>query len=451
MIEFTDLINEKVRYGNSIVIKKLVIASVVMVLCLVARQCSAADTVNNSMGTITTVLTLQDCLMFAVKHHPSLKTSKGNIEIYTNRYNKAVADYLPDFSLSSGYSRAGGVEKKDSESYSAGLNASQLVYDFGRVPALIEIAKLNLELQKLDMLNTQQNLEVNVTQAYYSCLLAQQALKLQEKNVVQMEQYLGRARALFEVGNRPKYDVTKAEVNLSNAKLNFIKARNKLRLANITLNNAIGKTKQNESYVVDDNINFEIQEVKDIEKLKSAALKKRVDWLSSKIREKIAVINLGNSVRAFLPTLNASGGYRWSGSEFPLNETWSLGLSLNMSIFTGFSKINAYRESETNLKNVRTSQETLIQTIILDIEQDYAVLEEAVERIRATEGIVKQAKEALELADARYFNGVGSIIELTDAQVSLFSVENSYIQAVCDYYTAKVNLEKSSGEMEYKK
>ena len=161
--------------------------------------------------------------------------------------------------------------------------------------------------------------------------------------------------------------------------------------------------------------------------------------------------------RGHLPDLlfDASYGRRHVSNEtangrtlntFPLQPTWGVGLSLNIPIFDGFRTTNRVEETLHNYYNIRAQEEDRRQLIALEVEQSYLRVVESQERIKANESAAKAAKENLDLAQGRYQVGVGSIIEVTDAETLYTDAQTTYIRTVYDYKIADAQLARAMGD-----
>jgi outer membrane protein len=102
-------------------------------------------------------------------------------------------------------------------------------------------------------------------------------------------------------------------------------------------------------------------------------------------------------------------------------------------------------ESKANLNVLTANEESLRQTVFLDVQQAYLNLKQAEDSIPTAELGVKQAEENFDIANGRYAAGVGNPIEVTDAEISLLSAKLSHIQALYDYKVAQASLEKAMG------
>jgi outer membrane protein len=133
-------------------------------------------------------------------------------------------------------------------------------------------------------------------------------------------------------------------------------------------------------------------------------------------------------------------------NTFPLQPTWSVGLSFNIPIFDGFRTTNRVEETLHNYYNIRAQEEDRRQLIALEVEQSYLRVVETQERIKATESAARAAKENLDLAQGRYQVGVGSIIEVTDAETLYTDAQTTYIRTIYDYKIADAQLARAMGD-----
>jgi len=133
-------------------------------------------------------------------------------------------------------------------------------------------------------------------------------------------------------------------------------------------------------------------------------------------------------------------------NTFPLQPTWSVQLSFNIPIFDGFRTTNRVQETMHNYANIKALEENQRQQIALEVEQSYLRVVETQERIKANESAALAAKENLDLARGRYEVGVGSIIEITDAETLYTDAQTTYIRSVYEYKIADAQLARAMGD-----
>ena len=435
------------------------------------------------------VLTLEECIDIAINNNPNITLAKDTTKIYQSKIGQAKSGYFPQLNLSTGYSRQNPTttfgSDKSSNQYSGNVSLNQLIYDFGKTSAKVKIQDLNLDSSRLDVDNEVVLTAYNVKQAYFTALSSKINKAILAQAINQSEQHLKQAKAFFEAGMKSKIDVTTADVNLSNAKLNYIKANDAYKTAIANLNNAMGIPDAPEYNIADtimfknklenevavsyegkptsnkpedksvlksgitklniiDNIVFKKYDVNFEEAIKTA-YDNRQDLKSLISKEAAAHESVKLAQKDYLPVLSGFAGYGLGGQKFPLDNGWSAGANVNVSVFNGFLTKNQINEAKANLGSVKSSVEILKQNIYLQVQQACISLTEAEKRLPVAEIIIKQAEENLELANGRYKVGVGNSIEVQDAEISYNSAQLAYVQTLYDYNIGRSNLEKAMG------
>jgi outer membrane protein TolC len=147
--------------------------------------------------------------------------------------------------------------------------------------------------------------------------------------------------------------------------------------------------------------------------------------------------------RDFLPDITGNAFY--GGTRADLNEIWEIGLSLQWSIFDGGNRIARFRETKANVDAAAFRVKATELDISREVEQAQLNVNEAQERIGAAQTAVASAQENFRLAQGRFDAGVGTILELTDAQLFLTQAQNTEAQALADYRIFLARLERATG------
>jgi len=391
------------------------------------------------------MLDLQRCIAIALSGHPSIQAAAGTLRAGDSRIGQARSGYYPQLNGSAGYSRtdptsAGQVY----DSYSSSVSLSQNLYDFGKTSTQVKIQEFNRDSSRSDLDNIRTQVSFGVKQAYFGLLQAGKNRDVSREVVGQFQQHLDQAKAFFEVGTKPKFDVTKAEVDLSNAKLTLIKAENAFRLARVALNNAMGLPEAPD-YEVADQLSFQRVEI-DLDETIRKAYDRRPDLKAIAVKKQSLEQSIELARKGYYPYVTGNAGYGWGGGAFPLDQGWNFGAQLNVPLFSGFSTKYQVAEAQANLEVLAANEALLRQTIDQDVRQAWLNLQEAADRGAAAELTVRQAAENLELANGRYASGVGSPIEVTDALVAASNAKTAQISALYDYKLAQSSLEKAAGE-----
>jgi outer membrane protein len=403
-------------------------------------------------------LSLNDCVALALRFNPALRSNQALIEAQKARVEQALAAYYPQINFNTSYNwntfnyvSLGGAVRSYTykwtflDVFSMGPNLNQLIYDFGRTSNTVKINRENVKANEQDLVTTKQTVILNVQQAYFGVLQTQSLVEVDKDVVSQTKQHLDQAQGFYQAGTRPKIDVTKAEVDMANAQLALIQANNNYDVARVTLNNAIGFT-QSLTFPVEDILGFTPREYQLEDIVKTAyGQRPEIEQIKAKQRSQEAAIKLAQS--SYYPILSGNAQYIWRGYHMPNDMTWDMffGATLSIPIFSGFSSPNQVSEQRANMKNLVSQEEALKLNIRLEAEQAYLSQKQATEQIRVTEKAVGQAQENYDLASGRYKVGVGSPLEITDAEVQLANAKANYIQALYNYKVAEAKIERATG------
>jgi outer membrane protein TolC len=414
-------------------------------------------------------LTLDQVRAIALKLHPSLVANKETVLANKALVEQALAAYYPQVNLNNSYTAfttnfstspisnpAGGAigvptagpnrwSSTFTDVLNTGVTATQTIYDFGRTSNTVKINRENVKSSQEGVSITRLTVILNVDQAYYGVLQAKRLITVAEDTVKQTKEHLGQAQAFFRSGTHPKIDVTKAEVDQANAELSLIQARNNYQVAIVTLNNAMG-LREDLQYEIEDSLYYKPREITLAEILK-AAFEQRPELSQFKALERAQEATIKLAKAGYYPILSGNASYLYRSTGFDKTFYWDGFISgtLSIPIFSGFSTPAQIAQGRAILRSLQAQEENTKLNIRLEGEQAYLGLTLADEQIRVTEKTVSQAKENYDLATGRYRVGVGSPLEITDAEVSLANARANYIQALYNYKIGEAKIDKAMG------
>jgi outer membrane protein TolC len=426
--------------GKKMQKKIILVATLIFLLPLTAR---AAETTTG-----TAAYNLEQCIAIATAKHPSLNASASVIKANESRVGQAKANYYPTLNLSTSYDRIGpyapaGTTPDSYDKYSAGINLGMTLFDFGKTATQVEIQGLSVNASRADYDNVRDQIVLNVKNAYYNLLQTQRNLIVAVDTMQQFQQHLDQANAFFRIGTKPKFDVTKAEVDFGNARLNVLKAENAVRSARITLKDVMG-IPENADFPIMDNLAFQKSDLQ-LNDVLNTAYANRPDLRSIIAKREATEKSINLAKKGYYPTLSGSAGYGYSGTDFPLDSGWNAGATLNFPLFSGLSTKYQVDEARANLEILKANEDAVRQSIILDVKQAYLNVQDAAQQISMSEMTVLQAKENYDLAAGRYRAGVGSPIEVADATITLNNARANLNTSLYNYKMAQAALEKSIG------
>lgn len=418
--------------------------------------------------TASRVLTLEEAIAIAHKNHPQVIMARAAKNAAEARVGQAFSQYLPQVMLdpSTNFYQRGTANfvltpsfqrslfsrpeftlppneySPDFNYYSVGVTARVPIYDFGRTSGQVEAARALARSAKEDSKIATRDVELNVRTSYYAVLAAQSLLKVAEEALANQKRHLEQISAYVQAGTRPKIDLPTMEVEVANAELQQLRARQNLSLSRVVLHNAIGLESEPDYEVVAPGEETPL-EARPLAELLRAAESNRSEL--SRMREQlIALEERRSSIRAnhfpfFVGSISGSA----AGTDFPPTPNWNLMVSLGWPIFTGFNDTKRIEETDAEIERLAAQTDSIRLSLKLEVERVYLAVKEAAQRIAAVERAVVAAGQRLELAEGRYSAGVGSIIELGDAELALAQARGQQVQAIFDLQTTRAQLKRA--------
>lgn len=435
------------------------------------------------------VLSLEDCIEIALKNSPNIKKSRYNYRLSKTDVNIAKSDFFPTLSLSTG------LNYNDSKSrlrdynnnyYNAQASINQMIWNFGKTNARIKMQKFNMISSQFSFDNTVLSTIYTVKNNYYAVLAAKAAMDVNRANVQINERNYQRTKAYFDEGIRSRIDLVNAEVYLSDSKVSLVQSENQFKNAMVKLNNSMYiayapeyEIKNTETFNFKRNeipVNLEkISEKADLSKLpeniSDATLTSSVEKLNVMENfkfdpfpytfEKAVEIAIDNRPdlkayentlkamkqsllyikRQYYPTLSGTAGYTLRDAQYSTN-SYSMGITLSTSLNI-MSQKNQVDAGKIQVELAQNEIDLLKQNIYFEVQAAYIDMIQLEKQIPLLAVKVKQTLENLELADGRYFVGIGDYIELQDAKVNYNNAQQAYVQAVYNYNVARAALEQS--------
>ncbi|MEW5947614.1 MAG: TolC family protein, partial [bacterium] len=251
------------------------------------------------------------------------------------------------------------------------------------------------------------------------------------------------ARARFEAGVSPRFDVIRAEVEVAKAEEELTLAEKGADLARRFLNNLLGLPLDAQMRLVKPPPSA--PPAMDLEECEETALNERVEI--RQIELGIRQSEIGKRISRQLPSfgLQVSFGIVSEGSAFTLEEAWSATVMGEIPLYdSGGARGRTGKARAAGMK-LEVAKARVTEGIRLQVEEAYLNLEETVKRLRTSEAIVKQAEEAVKMAEIGYKEGLNPHIDLVDAQQGLNAARMNAAKAWYDHETAKSRLMLAMG------
>ena len=397
-------------------------------------------------------MTLERCIELALGNNPRINAAFHDILASDTRIKQVWSNYFPQLSWQTGYTRIRQLQLSDALGKNLTFNYfilgqitfQQMLYDFGVTQNQATIKRLDYEAYKTTLGATINDVIYQTKDAYYNLLLAFESKKVAEDTVNKFEMFYNQAKAFYEIGMNPKVDVTIAEVNLSNAKLQLIQADNAVNLAIARLNNIMG-VPFIDQYNVQERLQYQPVDIT-FNKAVDIAREARPELKLAELKVESANQTLKLVKKSYFPTLSVEGQYQLGGRSWTNNYGYNFGGYLNFPTVNGMLIKNEIQEArylyDKELANARNTQ----NQIYLEIQNAFLTLEEKKNQMPVALLGVKQSKENYELSYGRYRVGEANPTELKDAQINYQQAQLSYYTALYQYNSAKAALEKAVGK-----
>lgn len=421
---------------------------------------------SQSVFAATLELDLEETIQRALLTNPSVKIAEYNRKAAKADYSAAKSargisislnhstgrNGYADNRLNPIYNNAGELigtsyNKSIGNSHSNSITASLPIFTGGELQGQIGQAKANYRSMLSAEEQAYNEMKETATTGYFNMLNATNMKALRQESVDRLQAHLDNVIAQYNVGIVARADVLRSEVELANAQQNYITASNQYDVAEATLNNIIG-TPLGTTLLLKDRLQYEPYE-NDMAYCLAYSEQhrpelKQAEYAIDSAEAALVVARSGHMPKVYA---NASNNWGGNGSDWPGDddENWSVGVTASMNVFDSgvtWSKIHAAQE---NLAKAKESQRQIKDNVELEVRTDYLNLREAEKRITTTQVAVASAEEDYHIAVVRYQAGVGTNIDVMDAQEALTQAKTNYYQALYNYNTSKAALNTSMG------
>lgn len=402
----------------------------------------------------TVALNLDDAMLRAFRTNPTVSIAQYELDSARASYNAARQSRGISITASHQTKRYGNDDavevngnwtKGIGNKHSNGLTASLPIFTGGKLSGQIQKAKANFKYNEIGVQRTYNEMRSTVTSGYFDMLQADNMQKLSAESVTRLEDHLKNVQAQYDVGVVAKADVLRSQVELADAKQDLIKAENQYQLAEASLNRIVGLPMDTNLKL--DNILVYTAYNRTMEDCLAYAAEHRPELEQAKQNVEAYKGALKVARSGHMPQVAASASQSWSDTNWPGDENgnWGVGVSVEMNVFDTGVTLSKIHGAEADLKNAEETYRDTVDSVNLDVRNNYLSLREAEKRIGNTKLAVEQADEDYRIAQLRYMSGVGTNTDVLDAQVALTKAKTNYTQALYDYNTSKTALETSIG------
>ncbi len=405
------------------------------------------------------VLTLDDAIATAVVHSPGLATARERVLRSENVVEEARAAGRFQVNLNGRYSRTSPTSSTtfpgpdgpvtiggNASQTSASAQITQPIDISGRIRLGRELAGLQLDIQGYNEAQTLRQLIVDVKNAYYDVLRSEANVDVAQSSLTVNEERLRIARALFDAGASPRFDVTSAEVDVANRQQTLIGALSVLEIAQGALNRTIGIEVTRPFTLVDQPATTTAVTV-DVVASIARALASRPEVEQSRLSIALADRTVNFAQTETKPTLDLFAQTNWANEATGFssdNTTLTYGASVNWSIWNSGATRARVGQARNDAQIARRGLDNTTLGIEQEVRSSANVVMESSKRVETSERNVALAQEALRLAGVRYQEGVSTQVEVSQAEDNYTQARSNAVSAKYNYLTALAALERAT-------
>jgi outer membrane protein len=451
--------------------RRLAIAAALCVPMLIAPRAYSLETVKPGER-----LTLDRAIEITLRNHPRGLEMQSEAAAAQERVGEANAMLLPQVYGASEYMRstdnpignttylnpgfvpritgtlhgqpawaAQSFSLDTTDNYLGAVAINQFLFDFGRVRGYVtqrkeeaRAAEARFRLEELDLV-------FSATKRYFALLAAQQKINVYNKAVEQRTEQLHAADVKAKAGLTSQIDVLTAKAALARARTELLDAFNQAATARVSLDEIMALGPQAPHYDLADVLTYK-QQTMAIGSLLQSALELRPDlqMLEAEVRATGAQVVQARS--DYFPTVSATAGYNAMGTGLPASNNFNAGIVVTWPIFNGFQTEHEVEEARLRQKAIAYAVKDLELQIDFQVKSAYLDLQTALQRIHESEATLAASAGQLELAEKRYNTGLGSIIELTDAERFYSEDDAAYVDALYSYSVSSAALRRATAQ-----
>ena len=307
-------------------------------------------------------------------------------------------------------------------------------------------ARYGLNNADLTLESTKQNIREQATADYFQVLQARNLVNVQQESVHILNEHLGNVNAQYHVGTVAKNDVLSSQVQLANAQQSLVTAQNNYNIAVATLNNLIGLPTDTE-LDIRDQLKYEKYDLQ-LGNCTEYALVNRPDGLAREYTVKQAEAAEKTAHAGYYPVVNAAAS-KSIADDHPFGDDyqdqWQVGVNASWNLFDNGVTAAGVNRAHAAVLQAKEAKDQTDESIRLEVRTAFLSLQAAEKNIKTTKVAVTHAEEEYKIAQVRYSAGVGTNLDVMDAQEKLTSARTNYYIALYEYNTSKAQLDRAMG------
>lgn len=410
-------------------------------------------------------LSLDDAIQTGLQNSKMLQASELQVDYAEAQAAYARTNRLPNISLAGTYTRLSPIDAATVtfpgsttpvtispallNNYQFRVTAQQPLFTGFRVENMVSAGNFSAAAAKSSNEQTRQNLMFNIRQSYWTMYKAQQVLKQVDENIELVKAHLRDAKNLMSRGLLTSTDVMRIEVQLANAELAQVDARNQVRLSTIALNNTLG-IPLDTPVELTDTVSFKPMEIGDMESMTVRSFESREDLKALRYQIRAAQSQVRVAQSAMYPQIFLFGNVYYANPNqriFPTSDkfdaTWDVGVSVTMDLWNWGGTARQAEQARAQKAQLENALAQTRDAVTYEITQSHLNVRQTEDRIKVAEKAVRLAEENYRNVNEKFKNGLALSSDLIDAEVALLEAKTNMTTAAADYEIAKAALNKA--------
>ncbi|GAB6061966.1 TolC family protein [Deferrisoma palaeochoriense] len=398
-------------------------------------------------------LDLPGAVTLALEQNHEVQRAREKLRRLEGQITEVKSQVYPQLGVEAAYRRSydesfldtfgGFIQPEATNFYQIKGTLDQILFSWGRVSTAIEIARVAREQASWELQAVERDVKLRVHEAFYDLLLARRLVEVAQETLAQKQRHLEVAQKRFEAGVVNEFEVVRARVAVANARPPVIQAQNRVRQAQARLNNLLARPQDAPLDPVGE-LAQEPLAVGDLGAVIERAWERRPELAALARAREMAEKNLNLAEAENKPTVGLRAEYGFGSQEWDQldfrREQWAVGVQMRWPFFDAGKTRGKVAQARSQLRDVEIAIDQTRQGIALEAKVALDAVEEARQIIEAAGQNIEQAEKALELAEASYRYGVGTALDVTDAELGLTAARTDLARALRDYMVARARV-----------
>ncbi|HKK07998.1 MAG TPA: TolC family protein [Gemmatimonadota bacterium] len=395
-------------------------------------------------------VTLEEAQQIAMRNNPSLRRSKSDLDVARYQRLAAYGNFLPSLNAGYGYSNSSVARLDPTQqaltrtSYSFQLSGSYDLFTGLRRFSQMKASNLNVQAQESSYREARFQTLLDVKTAYYNAVANRDLVSVEAARVKRQQDQVDFVRQQLQLGRATRSDLLSSQVDLNNAKLALLNARNSARSATFALAQAIGVDQPvapvAEASLGIDSLSYERDQ------LQALAMSRAPSVQSARASAQAARAQVASAKSSYLPDLSLSGGYSWQAQDFPPgNRSWSIRLTGSIPLFNGLQRESQLFQAQAQADAAGAQERSAELALRKNVDDAYNQVQTAIAGADLAQTSVQLSQENLRVTQERYRLGLSTILDLQSAQINLEQAQVDLVQRKFDYQIGLARLEALLG------